>query len=59
MTIYAVSVESSYLSRSLTPEVTSIAAQSYDKSVGNLEEAEGHSESCQRKEVESAKRKYR
>ncbi|KAE9459504.1 hypothetical protein C3L33_08525, partial [Rhododendron williamsianum] len=50
-----IAAESSDLTRSLTPEVTSIAAQSSDKSVGNLEEAEeGRSESCQRKEVEPA-----
>jgi len=40
----------------LTPEVPPIAAQS----VANLEEAEeGRSESCQKKEVESVKPKYR
>ncbi|KAI8546277.1 hypothetical protein RHMOL_Rhmol07G0104700 [Rhododendron molle] len=55
-----IAAESSDLTRSLTPEVSSIAAQSSDKSVGNLEEAEeGRSESCQRKEVEPAKPKYR
>ncbi|KAG5539612.1 hypothetical protein RHGRI_019972 [Rhododendron griersonianum] len=55
-----IAAESSDLTRSLTPEVTSIAAQSSDKSVGNLEEAEeGRSKSCQRKEVEPAKPKYR
>ncbi|XP_058223489.1 protein SGT1 homolog B [Rhododendron vialii] len=55
-----IAAESSDLTRSLTPEVTSIAAQSSDKLVGNLEEAEeGRSESCQRKEVEPAKPKYR
>ncbi|KAF7138696.1 hypothetical protein RHSIM_Rhsim07G0087100 [Rhododendron simsii] len=55
-----IAAESIDLNRSLTPEVTSIAAQSSDKSVGNLEEdEEGRSESCQRKEVEPAKPKYR
>lgn len=52
--------ETSVLTRSLTPEVPPIAAQSVEKSVANLEEAEeGRSESCQKKEVESVKPKYR
>lgn len=44
----------------MTPEVPPIAALSVEKSVANLEEAEeGRSESCQKKEVESVKPKYR